>query len=171
METCTQTNIQLNTIDTKTTSCDVIIKETNKLTTVIKQLEKQLNKDQQNTANDMVTELESKQFNLKKDHGIAIFSTVNNQSIPVLKKIADDITNKHQNAIICIGSIVNDKGHIIVKIGKQLLEHYNANDIIKHITTITGGGGGGREQMAQAGGCDPEKLNNAINTLKETYKK
>ena len=95
----------------------IIIKETNKLTTVIKQLEKQLNKvNQQNTANDMVTELESKQFNLKKDHGIGnIFNKEDNQSIPVLKKIADDITNKHQNAIICIGSIVNDKGYIIVK--------------------------------------------------------
>ncbi len=37
--------------------------------------------------------------------------------------------------------------------------------IIKEIATIAGGGGGGRPDMAQAGGKDPNKLEEAIKTV------
>ncbi len=37
--------------------------------------------------------------------------------------------------------------------------------IIKEVATIAGGGGGGRPDMAQAGGKDPNKLEDAIKTV------
>ena len=37
-----------------------------------------------------------------------------------------------------------------------------AGDIVKQIAPMVGGGGGGREQMAQAGGKNPDKINEAL---------
>ena len=42
-----------------------------------------------------------------------------------------------------------------------------AGDIVKTIAPIVGGGGGGRSQLAQAGGKDPAKINDALAAAKE----
>jgi alanyl-tRNA synthetase len=38
----------------------------------------------------------------------------------------------------------------------------SAGSIIREIAPIVGGGGGGRDDMAQAGGKDPSKLDEAL---------
>ena len=43
-------------------------------------------------------------------------------------------------------------------------------DIIKEIAPIVGGGGGGRPQMAQAGGKDPAKLDEALAKARKLIK-
>ena len=45
-----------------------------------------------------------------------------------------------------------------------------AGDVIKQIAPIVNGGGGGRPQMAQAGGKDPSKLNDALQSAKTIIK-
>jgi len=42
-----------------------------------------------------------------------------------------------------------------------------AGDIVKEIAPIVGGGGGGRPQMAQAGGKDPSKIQEALQKAEE----
>ena len=44
----------------------------------------------------------------------------------------------------------------------------NAGNIIKVIAPIVGGGGGGRPNMAQAGGKNPEKIDEALANIKVT---
>ena len=39
--------------------------------------------------------------------------------------------------------------------------------IIKEVAAIVGGGGGGRPDMAQAGGKNPEKINEAVESVFE----
>jgi len=41
-----------------------------------------------------------------------------------------------------------------------------AGDIVKEIAPIVGGGGGGRPNMAQAGGKDASKLDDALSKAK-----
>jgi alanyl-tRNA synthetase len=41
-----------------------------------------------------------------------------------------------------------------------------AGQIVKEAAQVAGGGGGGRDTMAQAGGRDPEKLEEAIATAR-----
>jgi alanyl-tRNA synthetase len=41
-----------------------------------------------------------------------------------------------------------------------------AGDIVKLAAQVVGGGGGGKPTMAQAGGKDPEKLSDALETAR-----
>jgi alanyl-tRNA synthetase len=45
-----------------------------------------------------------------------------------------------------------------------------AGDIVKETAPIIGGGGGGRPQMAQAGGKNPKKINDALKKAEELIK-
>jgi alanyl-tRNA synthetase len=41
-----------------------------------------------------------------------------------------------------------------------------AGDIVREVAKVVGGGGGGRADMAQAGGRNPEKLAEALDTVR-----
>jgi alanyl-tRNA synthetase len=43
---------------------------------------------------------------------------------------------------------------------------FHAGDIINQIAKVTGGGGGGKASMAQAGGKDATKINEALRLVK-----
>ena len=45
---------------------------------------------------------------------------------------------------------------------------FDARDIVKAATAICGGGGGGKPDLAQAGGKDPSKIDEALKYVKET---
>jgi alanyl-tRNA synthetase len=45
-----------------------------------------------------------------------------------------------------------------------------AGDVVKAAAQVVGGGGGGRDNMAQAGGRDPEKLPDALRTAEEVVR-
>jgi alanyl-tRNA synthetase len=46
----------------------------------------------------------------------------------------------------------------------------HAGNIVKAAAPVVGGGGGGRPNMAQAGGKDPSKIQEALETAKQTAK-
>ena len=45
-----------------------------------------------------------------------------------------------------------------------------AGDIVKTAAQVVGGGGGGRDNMAQAGGRDPDKLPEALETAEQAIR-
>ena len=57
----------------------------------------------------------------------------------------------------------NGKVMLMAGVTDDLIEKgLKAGDIVKEIAPIVGGGGGGRPQFAQAGGKNPEKINDAL---------
>jgi len=50
----------------------------------------------------------------------------------------------------------------VVMVTKDLAGRYAAGEIIKPLAELVGGSGGGRPDMAQAGGKNPESLEQAI---------
>jgi alanyl-tRNA synthetase len=48
---------------------------------------------------------------------------------------------------------------------------FSAGSIIREIAPIVGGGGGGRDDMAQAGGKDPSKLDEALAAARATIER
>ena len=47
----------------------------------------------------------------------------------------------------------------------------HAGNIVKLAAQVTGGGGGGRDTMAQAGGRDPSKLDEALGVAREAIER
>jgi alanyl-tRNA synthetase len=66
-------------------------------------------------------------------------------------------------AAIVLGTAVDGRVHLVASVTPALVERgLKAGTIVREAAQITGGGGGGRDTMAQAGGRDPEKLDEAI---------
>jgi alanyl-tRNA synthetase len=51
---------------------------------------------------------------------------------------------------------------LIAVVTKDLTDRYHAGNIITQVAAVVGGRGGGRPDMAQAGGNQPQKLNQAL---------
>ena len=61
----------------------------------------------------------------------------------------------------------DNKASIVVGVSKDLTAKYNAVDLVRAASAVVGGqGGGGRPDMAQAGGSDAAKINDAIAKIK-----
>jgi alanyl-tRNA synthetase len=68
-----------------------------------------------------------------------------------------------QSALVVLGGAFGGKAGLVALVSKGLVERgLSAGSIIREIAAIVGGGGGGRDDMAQAGGKDPSKLNEAL---------
>ncbi len=80
-----------------------------------------------------------------------------------LKPLADRLMDKLPNGFVFIANIVGEKITFIAKSNCSL----HAGDIVKQAAIITGGNGGGRPDMAQAGGRDTSKINQALEKIKE----
>lgn len=80
-----------------------------------------------------------------------------------LRDLADKIKDKMGSGLVVIGSKSGEKVQFIAMATKDILaKGVHCGKIIKEIAKIAGGGGGGRPDMAQAGGKNPEKLDEAI---------
>ena len=67
-----------------------------------------------------------------------------------------------------MGTDKDSKASIVVGVTKDLTGKYSAVDLVKLASQAVGGqGGGGRPDMAQAGGPNANKLNDAYNAVKE----
>nr|WP_285865209.1 alanine--tRNA ligase [Lederbergia lenta] len=88
-----------------------------------------------------------------------------------LRNMADDLKQKLGSGIIVLASAQNDKVNIIAAVTKDLIEKgYHAGKLVKEVAVRCGGGGGGRPDMAQAGGKDPSKIEEAIASVTDWVK-
>jgi alanyl-tRNA synthetase len=79
-----------------------------------------------------------------------------------MREMADRIRQKYGSVVVALGSNLGDKATILVAVTADLTAKVKAGDIIKQIAPIVGGSGGGRPDMAQAGGRDPSRLDEAL---------
>ena len=79
-----------------------------------------------------------------------------------LRDLADRLKDKIKSGIVVMGSVSGPKAFLIVGVTKDLTDRFHAGDIIRQIAPIVGGGGGGRPDLAQAGGTQPAKLDEAL---------
>ena len=80
-----------------------------------------------------------------------------------LREMADRLRQKHPSAVIAIGSDQGEgKVALLVAVTADLTSRIKAGDIVKQIAPVVGGSGGGRPDMAQAGGRDASKLDEAL---------
>lgn len=86
-----------------------------------------------------------------------------------LRDLGDRVRSKiGDGAVVVLGSNLKDKVQFVVMASKSAVEKgIHCGKIIKEIAAVTGGGGGGRPDMAQAGGKNPQKLQEAMDKSDE----
>lgn len=89
-----------------------------------------------------------------------------------LRNMVDDLKQKLPSGIILLAAENNGKVLLAAGVSKDLIDKgYHAGKLIKQAAEVCGGGGGGRPDMAQAGGKDPSKINEALRQVKENITK
>lgn len=85
-----------------------------------------------------------------------------------LKSFVDDIMQKIGSGIIVLCSDKDGKASVVVGVSQDLTAKNNAVDMVRAAAGVLGGqGGGGRPDMAQAGGSDVTKIDEAIAKVKQ----
>ena len=86
-----------------------------------------------------------------------------------LKTAAERLQQKLGEGVVILGSIPEaDKVSLVAAFSPQVIKNkqLQAGKFIGNIAKICGGGGGGRPNLAQAGGRDPSKLAEALETAR-----
>jgi alanyl-tRNA synthetase len=82
-----------------------------------------------------------------------------------LLEVLDRLKGRLPGAAILLGSAADGRVHLVASVASELVERgVKAGAIVKAAAAVVGGGGGGRDTLAQAGGRDPERLDEAIET-------
>lgn len=88
-----------------------------------------------------------------------------------LREIADKIKDKNNSCIILLASELNEKVLFVSSVTKDLIQRgMHAGNLVKEAASVAGGGGGGRPDFAQAGGKNPNKIDDAINAVRNILK-
>jgi alanyl-tRNA synthetase len=76
--------------------------------------------------------------------------------------LADEMRRTLGSGVVILGRADGDKASILVAVTDDLKAKIGAGDLVKELATIIGGGGGGRSDLAEAGGKDPSRLDEAL---------
>ncbi|CAC9655846.1 Alanyl-tRNA synthetase (EC 6.1.1.7) [uncultured Gammaproteobacteria bacterium] len=160
-----QTQDNLNQIAQMTKSSNVqVVEKVAQLIKQQKELEKQIASMQKQLASNQGDDL----VNQAQDVGgvSVLASVVEGVSGKDLRDIADKLKDKLGTAIIVLAVVSDDKVSLVAGVTKDLTDKYQAGKILNHVAQQVGGKGGGRPDMAQGGGTDPSKINQALASVK-----
>jgi alanyl-tRNA synthetase len=79
-----------------------------------------------------------------------------------VRQLSDTLLARLKSGVVVIGRNSEGKVGIIVRVSDDLTTRVKAGNIIKEIAPIIGGRGGGKADMAEGGGSEPGKLQEAI---------
>ncbi|MDB4944513.1 MAG: Alanyl-tRNA synthetase, partial [Labilithrix sp.] len=83
----------------------------------------------------------------------------------MLRELAEKVRDKLGDSIVLLGSVAGPKAQLVCTVSKSLTDRFKAGELIRPIAQILGGSGGGRPDMAQAGGTEIAKLDEALAKL------
>jgi alanyl-tRNA synthetase len=89
-----------------------------------------------------------------------------------LRDISDRVRQKLGDAVVVLGSESDGRVHLVANVAPSVVDRgVSAAHLVRTAAPIVGGGGGGRDTLAQAGGKDPEKLDEALATARAEIEK
>jgi len=87
---------------------------------------------------------------------------VDNMSGGDLRNLADTFRSKLKSGIVVIGSATDGKVTLLAAVTSDLVKRISAQSLIQKLAPIVGGKGGGKPDLAQAGGKDAAKIDEAL---------
>jgi len=84
-----------------------------------------------------------------------------------LLALSDAVRQRLGDAAVVLGTAVDGRVHLVANFAEAAVGRgLKAGEVMRAAARAAGGGGGGRDTMAQAGGGDPEKLPEALDTAR-----
>ncbi|MDD5082023.1 MAG: alanine--tRNA ligase [Dehalococcoidales bacterium] len=88
--------------------------------------------------------------------------------MPVLRSMGDKLRDKLGSGIIVLATVYEDKPAFVAMVTPDLVaKGYNAGEIVKQVARVAGGSGGVKAHLAQAGGKDKDRVDEALCLVKK----
>jgi alanyl-tRNA synthetase len=84
-----------------------------------------------------------------------------------LRDAADQLKDRLGSGVVVLGAVEDGKVRLVAAVSKDLTESLSAGRLIQPVAERVGGRGGGRPDFAQAGGSEPDKLDEALALVAE----
>jgi alanyl-tRNA synthetase len=84
------------------------------------------------------------------------------EDVKALRDLSDTLKDRIGEGVVVLGAAIGGKANLLVAVTKGLIATVKAGDIIKNLAPLIGGSGGGKPELAQAGGSQPERLEEAL---------
>ena len=93
-----------------------------------------------------------------------VAARVDVDDVPSLRSMADGLRERLGSGVAVLGGELQGKVSFIAVVTDDLIQgrSLKAGDVVKGVTQLAGGSGGGKPHMAQAGGGDAEKIDEAL---------
>jgi len=88
-----------------------------------------------------------------------------------LRGVADSLRAKIKSGVVILASANDGRVQMVVAVTPDLTSKIKAGQIVKEIAPIVGGGGGGRPDFAEAGGKQPDKIDEMLDASKSVISK
>jgi alanyl-tRNA synthetase len=134
--------------------------EVSKAQNSVKDLEKEYNQKKSQSALKSLEKFDS------LIEGDKLFTCVDVKDTNLIKDMASALKNNKGLNVVLLASCDGAKVTFVCAANAP----YDACQIVKEATKITGGGGGGKKDLAQAGGTDSSKVLDALEHVKEFLK-
>lgn len=82
-----------------------------------------------------------------------------------MRQLSDTLLARLKSGVVVVGRRDAEKAGLIVRVSDDLTGKIRAGNIIKEIVPLIGGRGGGKADMAEGGGPDVDKLDDAIEAV------
>jgi alanyl-tRNA synthetase len=82
-----------------------------------------------------------------------------------LRSVVDTLRDRLPSGVIVLGAATDGKVSLVAAVSKDLMKRFPAGRLVQEVARMVGGGGGGRPDLAQAGGKDASKLDEALATV------
>jgi len=79
-----------------------------------------------------------------------------------MRELADALRGRLHSGVVVLGRAEGNKASLLVAVTEDLTKKVAAGDLVRALGKIIGGGGGGRPDMAEAGGKNAERLDEAL---------
>ena len=101
-------------------------------------------------------------------NGVTVLAArVPSSRLEALREMSDWLRERLKSGIIVLGSVYEDKPVFLAAVTADLVDRgYDAGKLVREVVKVTGGGGGGKARLAQAGGKNKDKLDDALRLVK-----
>ena len=140
-----------------------VLEAAHKLAESEKKLRKELDAQQMKRATAKAGDLLDQARDVK---GVRVVSAqVEGVTRPAMRQMVDQLRTKLGSGVIALGAVADGKAALIIGVTKDLTGKLDAGKIVRQAAALMEGSGGGRKDLAEAGGKNPEKLNECVQAV------